>query len=283
MQKFGIVVDSTTVLEESIKQKFDVEIVDLNVIIDGESYSESKVSEDEIRAYFAKGSNMRTGSPSPSAFAEAYERLYAKGYRSIVVLPISSGLSSTAQSAEMAIELFEHGDTTIFVYEGNLANVGWTTLLDTFWDEIADGIEFENFIKELKVRGENSALEFTVTDLKNLHRSGRLSRLAAIAASVLRIKPVVKMVEGKLHLIAKVRTTRGVMETFVTAINSIAQAGKELFVTIVSIGDNKITQAIANELKNIFPDVHLKFLTRVNPVFMISLGEDGYGFAATAA
>lgn len=282
MQKFGLVVDSTTFLDQELFEKMDIEVVSLSVTIDQDTYKEVDIDDEFVKSRLSSAKKMHSSAPSPGDFVVAYENLIAKGYKDIAVIPISTGLSSTHQSALMAIDILDRSDINIVVIDTLQSNVGLRTLIMTFVDEILAGMEFEQFIIEARVRVANTRLQFTVQDLKQLYNTGRLKILSLLAAEILRMKPIIEMVDGKLENVAKPITIRGVFDAFVNSIKTITDKGKNLFITVVSIRKNSLVEPLLEKFKEAFPYATFDHIEQINPVYVLSLGNKGIGFAATA-
>ena len=103
--RFGIVTDSNSQITDELVERFDVEVVPLTVTIDGTDHLEGvDLDADEFYGHFSNGHapEIATSQPSPGAFAEAYQRLADRGYDEIISIHLSSAMSGTAGTAELA-------------------------------------------------------------------------------------------------------------------------------------------------------------------------------------
>ncbi|MCF0117517.1 MAG: DegV family EDD domain-containing protein, partial [Bacilli bacterium] len=192
VSKIGIVVDSTTTLSDEIKKEYGIKTVSLNVETASFSKKEEDIKDEEIIEVLDDVQNLKTSSPSPNEFVEAYQQLFDEGYEYILVFPLSKGLSSTYQSAFIAKSYFDNEDN-ICVFDTGTANYGVANIIETLLPYFEDKkIKFDFVKKQTERRINNSRLMFTVMDLKHLVHGGRLSKLGGLVGSLLHIKPMVK-------------------------------------------------------------------------------------------
>ena len=106
---FGIATDSNSQITADLVERFDVEVVPLTITIDGDDHLEGvDLDADGFYARFDDGHHpeVATSQPSPGVIAQAYDRLLARGYDDIVSVHLSSEMSGTAESAELAARSF---------------------------------------------------------------------------------------------------------------------------------------------------------------------------------
>lgn len=282
MQKFGLIIDSTVYFDEDTFKNIDFEVVSLSVTVDEMTYQEVEINEELLYPYIDEGTRMNSSAPSVGAFVEAYEAAIEKGYTKIAVIPLSSGLSSTYQSAVMAADLLDRPDIDIRVIDTLSANLGIRNLLLTLTDDIASGMDIDEFEKEILKRAEQSKLQFTLTHLRQLLNTGRLRKLTYYAAGILRIKPLIELVDGKLENVARPRSKRSVIRNFINSIGSIVKLGKLLRITVIALNEEAALEELLRQIKAEFPHATIDVIHKINPVFTLSIGYKGIGFAATA-
>ena len=116
MTKIALVADSTSYLPKEAIEKYDVHIVPLSVIFDGETFKED--IELTADAFFEK---VRTGDTLPTTtqpplgeFVNLYEKLINEEYEDIIVVTISSSVSGTYQTAVTASKMVEGARFHVF-------------------------------------------------------------------------------------------------------------------------------------------------------------------------
>ncbi len=145
-----------------------------------------------------------TSQISPYAFTEAIRKVTDAGDIAILIT-LSSRLSGTYQSACIAAEEFEG---KAYVVDSKNATVGERALVEYALQLKDSGMEAEAVVAELERAKEDIQLIALLDTLEYLKKGGRISKAAALAGSVLSIKPVVSVVDGEVIMVGKARGSR---------------------------------------------------------------------------
>lgn len=242
MRDFVLVTDSSCDLPEELAQKFELAVVPLTVNINGESFT-NYLDEREIsfKAFYdctrAKA-DIKTSCPSLEAFEKAFTEILDSG-KDILYLGFSSGLSATTQNAKItAEELSEkYPDAKIIVIDSLAASMGQGLFIKYVYDEKQKG----GSIEEVAQYAEDIRLHichwFTVSDLMQLKRGGRISATTAIAGTALNVKPVMHVDNaGKLINVGKARGRKASLQALLEHMKETAINPKEQTIYI-SHGD----------------------------------------------
>lgn len=201
-RKVAVVVDSNCGITKEEAARLGLTVVPMPFYIDGELYFEGITIEKET--FYAKqvaDADISTSQPSPGDVMDVWDKLL-ESYDELVHIPMSSGLSSTC---ETAISLSRDYDGRVEVVDNRRISV---TLLQSIYDAL-NLIEVGKSAKEiretLEENSDQSSIYITVDTLKYLKKGGRVTPSAAAIGSVLNIKPVLKIDGGKLDAFAKVR------------------------------------------------------------------------------
>lgn len=141
--------------------------------------------------------------PSPDTFEAVYQSVTDAGDEA-VVLTISSKLSGTYQSACIAAEDFKN----IYVVDTMTAAIGSGVLAQYALQMAADGLDAKTIAQKLEEEKGNVRLFAVLDTLEFLKRGGRLSATAAMAGSLLNIKPVITVKDGVIEVVGKARGLR---------------------------------------------------------------------------
>lgn len=199
--KVKIIVDSTCDLLPELKDK--VQIVPLTVrfgdeeFIDGvtinhEMFYEKLVETDTIPT---------TSQATPAAFEEVFQTVPAEG---AVVITLSQKLSGTYQSACIAADDFEN----IHVVDSGSAAIGAAILVERALSMADEGLDAATITRRLEEEKERILIVAMVDTLEYLKKGGRISATAAIAGSILNIKPVLAVQSGQIHTLGKARGSK---------------------------------------------------------------------------
>lgn len=198
-----IIIDSSTDLTPAIRDR--VTVVPLTIHFDGREYIDG-VTIDHKKFYellVESDALPTTSQASPAAFADVYEQVRAAGDQA-VVLTVSSRLSGTYQSAVIAAEDYPE----IQVVDSLNVAIG-TGILAEYALRLADrGLDAEHIaLKLLRIR-DKIRLVAMLDTLEYLKKGGRISKTAAVAGSLLSIKPVVCIRDGEIAILGKARGSR---------------------------------------------------------------------------
>lgn len=206
-RKYKLYSDSTCDLSDELLKGMDVEILDLSYEVDGKAHSGNDISMKEFYDAMRNGAVTKTSQISPSVYEAAFEKELAAGY-DVLYLGFSSGLSGSFNAACIARDNLaeKYPEGKIKCVDSLCASTGEGLLLIKADEKKKSGMS----IGELEIWLEANKLHlchiFTVDDLKYLHRGGRVSKTAAIAGSILGIKPVLHVDnDGHLIPVGKVR------------------------------------------------------------------------------
>ena len=280
--KIGIVIDSTTTLDKPIIEDFDIRVVSLNIHTASFDKKEVDTTDEEIFAQLHDLKNIKTSSPSPYEFEQAYQSLFESGYDYVVAIPLSKGLSSTYQNAVIAKSAFPEGK--VYVADTNTGNYGLANIIESLLFLLEDEkTDFGAFIAALEQRIKTCDLTFTLTELKHLVNGGRLSKIAGLMGAILKIKPMIKFDEmGKLFLSKTELLMSSVINSFTEMVANFAKSYKNVFVKIVDMNKNEVALSIIESLKKLKGNIKISRIRTVRPVFHVHVGKFGFGITATA-
>lgn len=202
-----IITDSTSDIDLKYAQELNVEVVPLKVIIDGKEYKDRfDLQPEEFYDLLVNSQTLpSTSQPSPQDFVDLYET--AKNNNdSVIVITLSSVISGTYQSANLAKDLVDYDD--IYVID-SLGTTQMQRLLVLKAVALRnEGMNAQDLYTFLEAYKHRIRLFAFVDTLEYLYKGGRLSRTAATAGTLLKFKPIIGFDEGKLDVFAKARGTQ---------------------------------------------------------------------------
>ena len=205
--KVAIVTDSTVNLPEEYVKQYNLNVVPLNVIWGGETYKEGiDITTSEFYERLKTSKDLPTTSqPSAGQFHEVFSDL-AKSYDGIVGIFLSEDLSGTLASARAAVEMM--GDFPIEIVDSRVISLALGFLVL----EAARAAEQNLGINEVADAARNlvstTRFIFVVETLEYLHRGGRIGGAQRLLGSVLSMKPLLQLQDGKVMPLESVRSKR---------------------------------------------------------------------------
>lgn len=204
----GIVTDSAAALPagwaEAAKVSEFVRVVPMPVMIGDQIYGEG--SEDLIPALamaLAQGHPVRTSRPAPGRFEAAYAELAAAGCTSVVSVHLSGQLSGTVDSARLAAR---SASVPVEVIDSTTAAMGLGFAVAAAAESARSSNPAETVSACARAVAADSNILFYVPSLDQLRRGGRIGAAAGWLGTLLAVKPILVIRDGRVVPLERVRT-----------------------------------------------------------------------------
>ena len=202
-------------LEEG--SRYGIYVLPMPVIIDGKDHLEEvTLTHDELYKALNENKDIVSSQPSPGAMTEMWDKILSEGYDELVYIPMSSGLSGSCSTAKA---LSAEYDGKVVVIDNHRISV---TLLDSVYDAkyLANKGKNAAEIKELLEKNAyQNDIYITLHSLKRITKTGRITAAGAAIATVLNLKPILKIQGGKLDAYARVRGMAGAEQKMLEAVH----------------------------------------------------------------
>lgn len=205
MNQVKIVTDSTADLPKNLAAKYGITVVPLKVIFNDDETLRDGVDIDTEQFYqrqVEKKEYSRTSQPAPAEFLSIYRELSSSG-GSVISIHLSSDLSGTCQSAQMAKEMLPGAD--IEVIDSRLASMGHGMIALEAARAAAEGKSKDEILGIVRQMISGAMLYFIVDTLEYLARGGRIGKAQALLGNILSIKPILYLKDGVVNPLEKVR------------------------------------------------------------------------------
>ncbi len=205
MSKVAIVTDSTAYLPAELTRSLNIFSVPLQLIWGEETYRDGvDITPEQFYTRLPDAKVLPTTSqPSPAAFRAIYEQLLEEGY-DVLSVHISSKLSGTMDSAIQARQTFPGARIELVDSLSTSIVMGFAIL------EAARAAQQGASLGECRVIVEkslqNSKIFFLVSTLEYLRRGGRIGGAQAFVGTVLNLKPILELRDGRIEAVERVRT-----------------------------------------------------------------------------
>ena len=220
MEKIKIITDSTLDLPAELIREKNIEVLPLLINFGEESYLDGVeiTTKEMIDKINATGVLPTTAQVTPNRFEETFKKYLDEGYK-IVALTLSSDMSGTYQSACIAKEMLESDDIVVIDSRNVTSGLGLLVLKACELRDKGLGIKEieEEILKAIpKVK---SSLNFE--SLENLVRGGRLSKTAGTIGSVLGLRLILEVKDGKMSVKDKVRGSKKALKKLISDFESV--------------------------------------------------------------
>ncbi|NMO79256.1 DegV family protein [Niallia alba] len=271
--KTAIVTDSTAYIPKDVREKYDIHMIPLTVILGSEVYEEEKeLTASEFYEEIKTKELPTTSQPSIGKFVELFEKL-SENYDEVISIHLSSGISGTYQGAISAGDMVD--GITVFAFDTEVS-----CMVQGFYAIEAAKLvragktaaEIMPILDELK---ETSHAYFMVDDLSNLQRGGRLSSAQAIIGSLLQVKPLLHFKDKLIVPFEKIRTKKRAMKRIVELLRE-ATNGDSYYAVIIHANREEEAKEWKAELEQEFPNIEFS-LSYFGAVIGTHLGEGSMG------
>lgn len=200
--KIAVSAETTVDLTKELLQEYDVHTTPFTILLGDEAKLDGEVECEEIISYVTKtGILPKTSAVNEFQFTEHFEKLL-KSYDRVIHFSLSSEMSSAYANAKSAAEKF---DGKVKVFDSRSLSTG-IALLTLYASELAKaGEPFESLAEKCAKRIPYVQAGFVLERLDYLYKGGRCSSLAYFGANLLKLRPQILVLDGKMGAAKKYR------------------------------------------------------------------------------
>ena len=264
MGTIAIVTDSNSGITQAAAKELGIRVLPMPFYINEELFFEDvTLTQEAFYQRLAEDADISTSQPAPGDVTGLWDELL-QSYDQIVYIPMSSGLSS---SCETAMALAQDYDGKVHVVDNQRISITQRqSVLEAI--EMADKGMDAGEIEEVLLREKlEASIYITVDTLKYLKKGGRVTAAGAALGAVLNIKPVLQIQGDKLDAFAKVRGFKAARKTMITAIEKdITErfAGKEMILQAAYTCSDEEAEKWKQELREKFPQFEDIYMARLS-------------------
>ena len=256
MSRVAVVSDSNSGIAQQEAKELGVYILPMPFFVNNETFFEDvDLTQEEFYNRLKEGCEISTSMPSIASVTELWDELL-KEYDEIVHIPMSSGLSSSYETAAM---LALDYDGKVFVVNNQRISVTQRqSVLDA--KALAEKGYQASAIKEILEREKfESSIYIMVDTLAYLKKGGRITPAAAALGTLLRLKPVLQIQGEKLDAFAKARTVKQAKSMMIDAMKNDFtnrfhdSEGKNMYLEMAYTHDLEAAEEFKKEVQTAFP------------------------------
>ena len=202
-----IVTDSASDLTHDEATALGIDVVPLSIRFGDDVFLDRvELGIDEFYRRMADSEDLpQTAAPAPGAFQEVFRRRFADGASAIVCINLSSGLSATMESAELAARETD-GDVRVVDSRSVTAGLGMMVLAAA--EAAAGGAGADEIVGLMEAMRERTRVFGAIDTLENLKKGGRIGNAQALLGSLLAIKPLIDISSGVVEEAGRQRTRK---------------------------------------------------------------------------
>ena len=207
MSRVAVVTDSASDLEPARAALLGITIVPLIVSFGKDTYSAGvDLTTDAFwtRMTAPDAPFPTTAACSPGDFQVAYQRAFDDGVEAIVSIHVAGTLSGTIKAAEVGAAMFK--DREIHIVDSTSASMGEGVLAELAVQMAAEGVAAAEIAQVVTRRREDIGVYLALETLEYLKRGGRISGAQAAIGTLLSVKPIIEIKDGRVETAERVRT-----------------------------------------------------------------------------
>lgn len=260
MGKIAVVTDSNSGITQKQAKDYGIYVLPMPFFIDQQTYFEDiDLTQEQFYEKLEGKSEISTSMPSVGSVTELWDELL-KEYEEIVHIPMSSGLSSSCETAMMLAQ--EYGEKVQVVNNQRISVTQKQSVLDAM--ELAEhgksAVQIREYLENVRY---DSSIYIMVDTLYYLKKGGRITPAAAALGTLLKLKPVLQIQGGKLDAFAKARTVKQARTIMIDAMkNDFAkrfgdETGSNMHLFIAYTKDRDTALDFKSQLEEIFPGLEV--------------------------
>lgn len=275
----ALVTDSTAYLPAEVAAAAGVTVVPLHVAADGSSFAEGDLEGESLVRLVKRSRTLTTSRPSPRVLHEVYETLADQGASAIVSVHLSGELSGTCDAATLAARA---AAVPVRVVDSRTMGMTLGHAVLSGAETAARGGDVDDVVETVRSRAQRGSLYFYVHTLEYLRRGGRIGNAAAFLGSALAVRPLLKVVDGRIEPLEKVRTSSRALGRLADLIGEEAErVDAPVEVAVHHLGDDERALRLAGGLSDrLGPRLHTEVLLR--PIGAVAAAHLGPGAVAVA-
>lgn len=213
--KVAIATDTNSGITEKLSKQ-GLYVLPMPVIVDGQTYLEGKdISSQQLYEAMNQHKDISTSQPSPGNLMEFWDSILQEGYDEIVYIPMSSGLSSSCQSA---IQFSLDYDGKVQVADNHRISVTQKESVFSAYRLVQQGYSAKEIKAYLEEHAYEASIYVSVNSMEYLKKGGRITPAVAAFASILNLKPVLTIQGDKLDTYGKARGMRQAESSMIEAV-----------------------------------------------------------------
>jgi DegV family protein with EDD domain len=271
-----IVTDSTCDLPQSVVERYNIAVVPLFINFPDQGYLDGvEMSREEFYRRLP-GSNPlpTTATPNPEMFRQTYGRLVEQGATEILSIHMSISLTATVTTARRCAKDFP----TVTVLDSRQLSLGTGFLVMRAAQMAAEGRSMREILAALQDQIKRTHVFAALDTLEFLKRSGRMNAAIAGLGTLLQVKPLLRMYDGK-PTIERVRTSSGATRRMIEILTELAPFDQAAVVHTHAPGR---AEYMSHQVRHLLPAGHTLAMD-ITPAIGAHIGPNAVGFAVVTS
>ncbi|KAB3526234.1 DegV family protein [Alkaliphilus serpentinus] len=274
-----VIVDSTSYIPKEIIKEYDITVLPLSVVFEDCAIKETEITNEEFYNKLDKVQTIpKSSQPLVGEVYGIFEEIINNGDEILGVF-ISSEMSGTYSTAhmvkEMIMDKYPEASIELIDSRSNCMQLGYAAI--TGAKGAKEGRALKDVVVMVKENIKRSKFIFTPQTLEYLKKGGRIGAAQALLGSLLQLKPILTVADGKTDVITKVRSTKKSIEKMIEIFSEDVKKYGLGEVIIHHINCEEEAHKIATKVKDIVGRV--VDICPIGPVIGVHVGPGSLGIA----
>ena len=273
MKKITIVTDSSAQLSPNEIKELDIKILPLTILIDDKTYIDGEnIEKVEFMELMDNAADLpKTSQPPLGKFVELYDQLGKDGSE-VISIHMTESLSGTVNAARQAAQMTE---TKVTVIDSGFTDRGLAFQVIEAAKLVKNDAEETTILNEIETIKENTRLFICVRTLDNLVKGGRVSRVVGAVSSLMNMKLIFELVDGKLESRVKGRGMKPINKWNQELKEKLKQTENLAEVSFSHAADFDYVNKLKEEFQFAMSDVKMT-MDHTGPTIATHTGESAY-------
>ncbi|GFH41072.1 DegV family protein [Lactococcus insecticola] len=278
-EKIAILADSGCDVPENLLQADNLYTIPLKIIYKDAEYTDKlDITAEEIYAKLPT-EIPKTSLPSGTVINQIFEKIISDGYKKLIVVTISSGLSGTFNAVRLAAENFPALDT--FLFDTKNIGIGAGVHAIRAAELAAAGRDFNTITATLQNGVDKSKIFFSVPTLEYLQKGGRIGLVSSIVGNVLNLNPIISCnAEGIYYTVAKSRGRKKSLDKSIKLVKNYVADHEKVRLLVAHGGAEDEARTLEQELKLAIPQAREVLFGQISPALVVHTGPGLIGLGA---
>lgn len=270
-----VVTDSTCDLPREWVEQWDITVIPTLLQIDGQSLLDDgvQISREEYYRRLPAMKQLPTTSACPLGLSRDLIARAKAGADHLILLTPPASLSAIHNNFRLAADEMAPGAYTLIDSGQTSMGLGWIALGAA--QAARTGASLETIRQRIDSLKRRTHVYAALSTLENLRRSGRVNWLIAMAGTLLQIKPLIRLYQGDVSLVERIRTFRRATERLIQLGKAHAPLER---LAVLHTNNLEDAHVVLNALSAVFPPEQV-VIRNVNPVLGTHVGASGVGIA----
>lgn len=211
MSKTAILTDSASDISRELEEKYGIDILPFQIVVDGQSYTERvDLTNEQYYELLAGAKDIpKTSQVTMTRFLEKFCAYADEGCDDVIYVSINSAGSSTYEAARMAAAALQEerpqSSMRVHVVDSHTYSMTYGWHVCEAACKLQSGADVPSVVQYLEDAFSRMEVLLSMYTLRFVKKSGRVSAAAAFAGELLGLRPIIRMVDNTTATVAKVR------------------------------------------------------------------------------